>query len=172
MWWTKGWVAGGLALVAVWGGLLQLAPGPVRTNPPVTASHTLQGVTQVPGHVDALLKRACMDCHSNETRWPWYSRLPLMSWAVVNDVTRARKVLNLSEWTTGAGLRPASAVGVLTAMCAGVQQDRMPLPKYRILHPQARLTADDKEALCAWTVVETNRQLDRKRKTLVTQNVH
>lgn len=170
MWWTKGWIVRGVALVAVAGGLLQLAPGPRRTNPPVTPSQTLQGAAEVPAHVDALLRRSCMDCHSNETRWPWYSRVAPMSWAVVGDVLRARKAFNLSEWTVRAGQRPASAIAYLTAMCAGVQQDRMPLPKYLMLHPESRLTPGDKEALCAWTGSEITKQMQRRRKTLVTQS--
>ena len=167
MWWTKGWIARGVAPVAIAGGLLQLAPGPAPTNPPVTPSHTLQGATQVPEHVNALLRRSCMDCHSNESRWPWYSRVAPMSWVVAGDVQRARKVLNFSEWAVGAGQRPTTAIGFLSAMCAGVQQDRMPLPKYLILHPEARFSAADKKALCGWTSEEIARQMERKRKTMV-----
>jgi Haem-binding domain len=172
MWWTKGWIVRGVALVAVAGGSLQLAPGPARTNPPVIASHTLQGATHVPAHVDALLRRACMDCHSNETRWPWYSRVAPLSWDVAADVARARKAMNLSEWAVRTQQRPAAAIGTLTAMCAGVQQDRMPLSKYRLLHPEARLTKGEKDDLCAWTTAEVAKHLEKKRRTLVTQNAH
>ncbi|HYP08000.1 MAG TPA: heme-binding domain-containing protein [Bryobacteraceae bacterium] len=170
MWWTKGWTVRGVALVAAMGGALQLAPGPARVNPPVTPSHTLQGATQVPRHVDAMLRRACLDCHSNETRWPWYSYVAPMSWVVVNDITRARKAMNLSEWGPRTEKRPAAAVGQLTAICAGVKQDRMPLPQYVLIHPESRLTPADKQALCEWTAAEITRTMERRRKTLVTHN--
>ena len=110
-----------------------------------------------------------MDCHSNETRWPWYSKVAPLSWGVARDIARARKALNLSEWAVRIGQRPAMAVGYLAAICAGVQQDRMPLAKYRLLHPESRLTHADKEALCSWTKAEIASQLERRRKTLVTQ---
>ena len=170
MWWTKGWIARGVALVATAGGLLQLAPGPARTNPPVTQSQTLQGATHVPAHVDALLRRSCMDCHSNETRWPWYSQIAPMSWALAGDVHRARKALNLSEWGLRVGQRPTTAITYLTAMCADVSKGRMPLPKYLMLHPESRLTRADKESLCSWTSTEIARQVERRRRTLVTQS--
>jgi hypothetical protein len=106
-----------------------------------------------------------MDCHSNETRWPWYSHVAPISWDVVADVARARKAMNLSEWAERTRQRPASEIGLLTAMCAGVQQDRMPLSKYRFLHPESRLTRAEKDALCAWTSSEVARHIERRRRT-------
>ena len=63
-----------------------------RTNPPVT-SHA-----GPPPDVERVMRKACYDCHSNETRWPWYSRVAPVSWIVAHDVTEGRGVLNFSEW--------------------------------------------------------------------------
>ncbi len=63
-----------------------------RTNPPV------QGVLVAPPEIEATLRRACYDCHSNETRWPWYSRVAPLSWFIVRDVEVGRKEINFSEW--------------------------------------------------------------------------
>jgi len=93
-----------------------------------------------------------------------------MSWALAGDVHRARKALNLSEWGERVGQRPATAIAFLTAMCADVSQDRMPLPKYLMLHPKSRLTRADKESLCSWTSFEIARQMERRRRTVVTQS--
>src|SRR5262245_24374433 len=62
------------------------------TNPPV------QGSLQAPLPISVTLRRACYDCHSNETRWPWYSRVAPVSWLVVRDVNLGREEINFSEW--------------------------------------------------------------------------
>ena len=63
-----------------------------RVNPPVQSGLT------VPSEIDAILRRACYDCHSNETQWPWYSYVAPMSWFVIGHVNEARGDLNFSEW--------------------------------------------------------------------------
>jgi hypothetical protein len=149
---------------------LQLAPGPKRTNPAVVPAHTLQSSTAVSGDVHALLRRACMNCHSNETQWPWYSYIPPVSWDMAHDVGKARKALNFSEWATGPGKRPAVAMGYLAAICADVKSRRMPLPKYLLLHSEARLSDQDRAAICSWTSAEAERYAQIKRRNLVSIN--
>lgn len=157
-------MAGALAIVG-----LQLLPGPPRVNPPVNPSHTLQANTAVPHHVNYLLRRACMDCHSNETRWPWYSHVAPLSWGVATDVEKARKAVNFSEWSLQSGRRPSAAVSTLTAICTSVKGGRMPLPKYQILHADARLTSAEREAICAWTSAEITNYMQIKRRGLLTR---
>jgi hypothetical protein len=82
----KIWIAVGVAL-----GLAQLVPLD-RSNPPVSAE-----VPATP-EVRAILKRSCYDCHSNETRWPWYAYAAPMSWLLVYDVHEAREHMNFSTW--------------------------------------------------------------------------
>ena len=84
-----------VALVAI-----QLVPVD-RTSPPVTAD------IAAPANVRAVLKRACYDCHSNETTWPWYSRVAPVSWLVARDVREGRKELNFSDWGGYAAKRQA-----------------------------------------------------------------
>lgn len=167
MWMKYLTVAGALSLTA-----LQLVPGPNRDNPRVIGDRTLYHNTAVPANVYATLQRACMDCHSNETKWPWYSYVAPMSWGMGNDVARARKAVNFSEWSAGAGKRPASAIGVLTAICADVKSERMPLKKYRLLHPEANLSGAEKEAICFWTTAESERYRQLKKKTVISQAAH
>jgi Haem-binding domain len=150
-------------------GALQIAE-PSRVNPPVKRDHTLQAATSVPPNVSGILRRACMDCHSHETRWPWYSRIAPLSWDMAKDVQKARATMNLSEWTKQAGRTPAAAIGNLTAICADVKSERMPLAKYRLLHPEARLSSAEKEAVCAWTSAEIERQIQIKRRSLISQS--
>jgi hypothetical protein len=86
-----------------------------------------------------LVARACMDCHSNNTRYPWYSYVAPASWLVNKDIAEARERMNFSEWDRVQ--RGASeAVEV-------IQKGEMPLPIYLPLHPDAQLSADEKQAL-------------------------
>ena len=131
---------------------VQLIPVGARSNPPVNAALTIEANMKLPQDVRKIFDKSCRNCHSNTTEWPWYSRIAPMSWLVARDVTRARKIINLSEWSAQAGRTPQSAIGVLTAACSGIQSGRMPLPHYVMLHPEARLTAEEKAAFCSWSI--------------------
>ena len=85
-------------------GSLVLAIGSAALSRPTAGpgadpSASLNVQTAVPAPVMSTLRRACFDCHSNETRWPWYSKLPVASWLLEQDVKAARGQLNLSRWT-------------------------------------------------------------------------
>jgi hypothetical protein len=157
----RGAILVGLASTLAIGGL-QFAPGPKRTNPAFVPQHTLKASTAIPDDVHALLRRSCMNCHSNETQWPWYSRIPPLSWGMTRDVAKARQALNFSEWAIGPGKRPAVAMGYLAAICADVKSQRMPLSKYLLLHREARLSVQDRDAICSWTTSETQRYAQLK----------
>lgn len=85
------------------------------------------------------MRRACFDCHSNQTVWPWYSYVAPVSWLVQNDVDGGRQHLNFSEWD-----RPQRHAKDVAAQ---VKQGEMPLWFYLPMHPAARLTAEEKRAL-------------------------
>jgi hypothetical protein len=86
-----------------------------------------------------LVARACFDCHSNQTQYPWYSYVAPVSWLVTSDVKDAHSKLNFSEWD-GIQREAGSAV-------EQVQKGEMPLWYYLPLHSDARLSADEKQAL-------------------------
>ncbi|MCE5310648.1 MAG: heme-binding domain-containing protein [Acidobacteriales bacterium] len=159
------WIKAASVLGGLTFAILQVVPGPPRTNPPVVPGHTIGAQLRMNQQISATLRKACMDCHSHETRWPWYSHVAPMSWHIAEDVTTARKAMNFSEWSTGAGRTPASAVGILAAACANVKSGRMPLPRYLLLHPEARLTEQEKDSFCEWTNVEIARILSEKHKS-------
>jgi len=120
-------------------------------NPPVERDHSLDAALKVPPRVQEVLHRACYDCHSSETRWPWYSAVTPVSGFMERDVRRARQVMNFSEWTITAGASPARAAATLNAVCAAVQSGLMPKKRYKLLHPEAQLSQADIEAVCQWT---------------------
>jgi hypothetical protein len=132
-------------------GVLQLLPAPPRTNPPVSPGRRIESVLDVPPQVSGLIHRVCGNCHSNETRWPWYSHVAPFSWLVGSDVARARSAMNFSDWPSLAEGIPGAGAAKLAAACAVLSFDIMPPPRYRFLHPEARPSAAEKQAFCAWT---------------------
>lgn len=122
---------GGLAAAFV---LVQLVPyGRAHTNPPVQVR---------PAWVDpdtqALFTRACADCHSNETQWPWYSNVAPVSWLVQRHVQEGRQKFNVN--VPGFGRDADEAAGQ-------VRRGKMPEPTYLPLHPEARLTDAERQQL-------------------------
>jgi hypothetical protein len=71
---------------------------PARTNPRTDPSRTLAAVHPMPAAVASAFDRACRDCHSNETRWPWYSHVAPVSWFVIDHVNHGRSHFNSSDW--------------------------------------------------------------------------
>jgi hypothetical protein len=136
-----------LALVVVF--LLAQFVQPKRTNPPVVPSRSLEAHVQVPPNVSSILKRACGDCHSSETVWPWYSHIAPVSWFVADDVNMGRSHVNFQDWE--AQENPKEAAEHLALICKEVRERGMPPLTYRILHKEARLSEEDVATLCAWS---------------------
>ena len=112
-----------------------------RTNPPVTAD--IRAETDV----KAVLTGACYDCHSNETTWPWYSRVAPVSWLVHRDVSEGRAALNFSDWEA----LPADTRSKLRREIGEeVAEGEMPPRLYTPLHPHAVLSSADKQVIEAW----------------------
>ncbi len=127
---------------------------PARTNPAVDQSQTIHARLQVNPQVAAILDRSCQDCHSNTTRWPWYSNVAPVSWLVVDDVNHGRSHLNLSEWGS---LDNSKAGKRLEEICEEVEDGAMPLLNYTRIHRSAKLSSEDIKTLCEWTAAERAR---------------
>jgi hypothetical protein len=130
---------------------------PERSNPPVDAAKTLHAGGRVTAEVAAILDRSCRDCHSNETRWPWYSHVAPVSWLVANHVKDGRRQLSFSHW---AEYDVPKRLDKLDEMCKEVREGGMPDSSYLLMHSEARLTDADKETLCAWTSRERTALID------------
>jgi len=120
---------------------------PERLNPAVDPAGDISAQVPVPPAVRSILERSCFDCHSNRTRWPWYSNVAPASWLVARDVTEGRERLNFSEWGS---YKQGKRVSRLEMMIAEVDKGEMPLNNYLLLHGEAALTEADKDTLCAW----------------------
>lgn len=119
---------------------IQLVPVD-RSNPPAG------GEIAAPPDVKALLERACYDCHSGQTEWPWYSRIAPVSWLVAHDVEEGREHLDFEHWDA---LEPKRAAHKLEELAEEVEEGEMPLWFYVPLHPEADLSDAERERLVSW----------------------
>lgn len=125
----------------------QVIPVAPRTNPPVDPTKTMAAHLPVPGDVSAVFQRACQDCHSNQTRWPWYSQVAPISWLLVRHVSEGRRELNMSEWGQYEGHRKGRR---LKEICEQVRKGKMPIASYLILHQDAKLSEQERGRICEW----------------------
>lgn len=133
------------AVVIVFAGMQAI---PVdRRNPPVDSSRTIFASEAMPPGIAAVLRRSCQDCHSNQTHWPWYSYVAPTSWMVASDVHKARRQMNFSEW---AGYSEKKREERLNGICEQVINGDMPEGKYAIIHHSARVSEDERRAVCQW----------------------
>lgn len=139
---------------------------PARTNPPVDEARTLLRHTQITPEVASILDRACNDCHSNQTRWPWYSNVAPVSWFVVDHVNVGRKEMNFSDWAQYSAEEQA---GLLKQICREVKSGAMPLKSYLRLHGEAMLSGEDVRTLCDWAQRESQRLSQASQKTSSTK---
>ncbi len=117
-------------------------------QPPSPSASSIWDEPTLPTEVSAILSRACSDCHSNRTEWPWYSRISPISWLVAHDVDEGRGHFNFSQWSD---YEPYRRYKILEEICEEVEEGEMPLAIYLPLHPEAKLDAEDLRTLCTWT---------------------
>lgn len=116
--------------------LLQVLPlGPQFTNPPISG----EPLWDTP-RTKELFNRACADCHSHETKYPWYSNIAPVSWLVAHDINEGREHFNVSTWGVQKKNEGKDAV-------KEVREGEMPMWIYTLPHPEAKLSEDEKQEL-------------------------
>ncbi|MBK7631950.1 MAG: heme-binding domain-containing protein [Ignavibacteriales bacterium] len=111
-----------------------------RTNPPV------QSDIDAPANVKAIFKKACYDCHSNETNWAWYTKVAPASFLAVKDVEDGRRHLNFSEW----GNYTSKTEKMKDEIWDEVREEQMPPWQYKIFHSDKVLTQEEKDIVRSW----------------------
>jgi hypothetical protein len=125
---------GSAAVIAAAMLAIQVIPyGRDHANPPVSREPAWSSIA-----TRDLAVIACFDCHSNETRWPWHSNVAPLSWRIQRHVDEGRAELNFSEW----GIRDQESEEIVES----VQEGAMPPWDYLLLHPEARFSAQEREA--------------------------
>ena len=125
--------------------------GPVKEK---RSSLSLFAGTEEPPEIARLVERACQNCHSERTEWPWYSYVAPMSWMIEKDVSNARTHMNLSRWQD---YTVEQQIDLLTRLAVEVRNRKMPLPRYLKMHSEARLSAEDVQQFYSWAHSERKR---------------
>ena len=141
--WKKAIWIGIIALVVIIQFFPSGRPEVIENN-----KNDLSANNQLPDSVQQLLKSACYDCHSNETKYPWYAYVAPVSWLVSRDTWMGREHLNFSEWESYDKMDKAKHLGDIAEE---VEDGVMPIPIYVLMHPEAKLKLADRELLVEWT---------------------
>ena len=127
---------------------------PEKINRPVDPARTIEARTQIPAEVASILSRSCNDCHTQQTRWPWYSQIAPASWFLADHVRDGRRNLNFSDWARYSRRDADSLLGLI---CREVKGGTMPMESYTLIHRDAKLSAQDVRTLCDWSQAERQR---------------
>ena len=125
---------------------LQFVPLP-RNAGPAEGPSSLVAAQPVPAEVQAILRRACYDCHSNHTNYPWYAAVQPVGWWLNDHVAEGKGELNFSEFATYSTKR---VVRKLRSTADEVRERHMPLKSYLLMHGEAKLTDADVTLLATW----------------------
>ncbi|NJN24926.1 MAG: heme-binding domain-containing protein [Cyclobacteriaceae bacterium] len=139
------YIAGLLAVIFI---VIQFVPSNMPENDS-DISDDLLVTEQAPENIKLLMHQACYDCHSNQTKFPWYAKVAPVSWLLENDVKEGREELNFSEWAT---LDARKKIKMLSEIGEEVEEKKMPLKIYTVIHTNAALSAEEIELINDWTV--------------------
>ena len=126
--------------------IIQLIP---TRRPEVITTNKNDMVTNnvVPDTVALLLKNACYDCHSNETKYSWYSYVAPVSWLISRDIRLGREELNFSKWES---LSKMDKAKMLEEIVDEIESGAMPMSIYVLMHPEAKLSMSDRDMIMNW----------------------
>jgi hypothetical protein len=155
--WKSGFIATTAALIVAFALPTRNETGLARPRP---GDRPLLVGSKVPEPVLTVFQRSCQNCHSANTDWPWYSRIPPVSWKIHEDVAQGRKFMDLSRWET---YNDGERSGFLLAIIAATQTHMMPPPKYVWMHPAAKLSDTDLRSIRSWALAERSVMKQAKR---------
>ncbi len=138
-----------------------------KTNPEVIAENDFINMVQPDENIQAILKTSCYDCHSNETKYPWYTNIAPISWWVKDHINDGRKHLNFSEWGT---YKEKKQKHKLEECFEEVEEGEMPMESYLIVHGEAELNTEQKEELVTWFKEQYNTPKPKKSNELSLNN--
>lgn len=118
-----------------------------KSNPPIVKQKDFVELTNPPADLKTLIKEACYDCHSYETKYPWYTYVAPLNWWIGHHINEGREHLNFSEW----GDYPYDRqLHKLEEFYEEVEEGEMPLTSYTLVHANARLSEDNVAKMVAW----------------------
>lgn len=126
---------------------------PARNQSVQAATGGIASVINVPENVQAILQNSCYDCHSNNTRYPWYATLQPGAWWMASHIKEGKAELNFDEFGNYSKRRQLSK---LKAIQGSIEDESMPLPSYTVIHRSANLSETDQKLLNGWFEIARN----------------
>jgi hypothetical protein len=128
-----------------------------KTNPNVDPAKDFIAINNPSPEIAKMIKTSCYDCHSNESKYPWYSNIAPISWYLKNHINEARGRVNFSEW----GDYPANKISRKLEACSeDVTEGEMPLGSYTLMHSNANLNSEQVKILSEWFKEESEKIQD------------
>jgi hypothetical protein len=136
-----------LGLLALFILIQFIRPAPNKST--AVFSNDLEKTVNVPENVQSILKNACYDCHSNNTRYPWYAGVQPVGWLLANHIRNGKEKLNFNEFGSYPVRRQVSK---LNGIANSIKHGSMPLSTYTMMHKEARLSAGEKALVIDWAL--------------------
>lgn len=137
------WIGGGLLLILIGMQFFQID----KTNPPINEADTFEAIENPPQEIALIMKNACNDCHTNTTKYPWYTSIAPLSWWIKDHIDHGRGELNFSEWGT---YKVRKKLHKMEEVAEEVEATKMPLLTYALMHHDAFISKEDRAALVKW----------------------
>ncbi len=141
---------------AKWPVIVAMAAIAIQFIPVVRRNSPASGDLVAPPPVKSALRNACYDCHSSQTRWPWYTAIAPASWLAAREVREGRRRLNFSDWGAYAS-DPGTASHKLNEIADSAGSGKMAPWYYLLLHPGARLSAAQRDMVVGWARTQARR---------------
>lgn len=119
----------------------------------------LQAHPEMPDSMQLIFRTSCYDCHSNNTRYPWYASIAPFSWIIDQHIRNGKHEINLSVYDT---LDKRHKIAALDEICEALSDSSMPPQNYLMLHPDLSLSEEDIRSICEWTEAEAMLLLRKK----------
>lgn len=134
--------------VVVVAGLIVIQFFPPEKNSSAVTQASIFYQLEVPELIKKKLVNSCFDCHSNQTRYPWYNKVAPISWILSNHIREGKEHLNFSRW---ADYSKREQIKMLGEICEVLEEGSMPLKSYLLIHTEAKIFDHDVENICEWT---------------------
>lgn len=126
--------------------LIQFFPTMKNISNDIPSTDIVQS-REVPSQVATLVHNACYDCHSNNTKYPWYNRVQPFAWVLEGHITDAKRKLNFNEFETYDREKQKKKFQLMRKL---IQENKMPLSSYKMMHAESRLSSDEKKMIIDW----------------------
>lgn len=139
--------------------IIQFIPAGKKNISTTTSVYSLEKTMNVPEEILGNLKNGCYDCHSNNTKYPWYSNIQPVTWWLKSHIEEGKEHLNFDEF---GNLDTESRAEMMEEMAEVIEEHEMPMASYTWLHPEARFNDNTNNAIVTWLKSQSENAVDKQ----------